>query len=266
MPLGFRQDHIPDQDLILYVDAELSLWRRVGLRKHLDACPQCRARYSEMRAAMTGLSAAILAEDTVDGSAGAERRLRARISEIPPQRALPLQLARITAVLAIALSLVGAALALRTRRAETAGLSMPNRLLTPGASSPVTREMVCSASEDDQSAAITASLAITVFNYYGIRNPESRAYEVDYLITPALGGAKDVRNLWPQPYTRGVWNSRVKDALEDRLRELVCAGGIELEQAQRDIANDWIAAYKKYFQTEAPLPEHRAFVKDRAWE
>ena len=82
----------------------------------------------------------------------------------------------------------------------------------------------------------------------------------------ALGGSLDANNLWPQPYSAGVWNARVKDALEDRLRALVCEGKLDLATAQRDLAHDWIAAYKKYFRTGAPLVDHIAFVKDRPWE
>jgi hypothetical protein len=44
----------------------------------------------------------------------------------------------------------------------------------------------------------------------------------------------------------------VKDALEDRLRDMVCRGQLDLAEAQRDISTDWIAAYKKYFQTNVP--------------
>jgi hypothetical protein len=46
----------------------------------------------------------------------------------------------------------------------------------------------------------------------------------------------------------------VKDALEDRLHSMVCEGKLDLRTAQRDIATDWIAAYKKYFHTDRPLP------------
>jgi hypothetical protein len=46
----------------------------------------------------------------------------------------------------------------------------------------------------------------------------------------------------------------VKDALEERLHEMVCAGQLDLSTAQRDIAADWIAAYKKYFRTDRPQP------------
>ena len=83
---------------------------------------------------------------------------------------------------------------------------------------------------------VSASVAREVFRRYGIRNPRPRSYEVDYLIPPALGGTGDPRNLWPQPYSAGVWNARVKDALEDRLRTLVCEGKLDLATAQRDLA------------------------------
>ena len=75
-----------------------------------------------------------------------------------------------------------------------------------------------------------------------------------------------MRNLWPQPYSEGTWNARVKDALEDRLRTMVCAGSLDLATAQRALADDWIGAYKQYFRTSEPLPDHLAFVKDRPWE
>jgi hypothetical protein len=48
----------------------------------------------------------------------------------------------------------------------------------------------------------------------------------------------------------------VKDALEDRLREMVCGGRLDLMEAQHEIAGNWIEAYKKYFHTDHPLPEH----------
>ena len=77
------------------------------------------------------------------------------------------------------------------------------------------------------------------------------AYELDYLITPALGGSGDIKNLWPQPYS-STWNARVKDQLEDHLHELVCQGQVQLTTAQTEIATDWISAYKRYFHTDKP--------------
>jgi hypothetical protein len=259
-------NHISDRDLILYIDAELSTLRRMAFERHLNRCRECRSRYTELQAAMKGLSAAILAEDWNAGQGEAEALLRARMAALPKSPAPHLYLARLTAAVAIGLSLIGAVLALRTRSGEHPGLTMPNRFLTPGAAVPVSREMVCAATEADESASVSPALAITVFNHYGIRNPQARAYEVDYLITPSLGGAREVRNLWPQPYASGIWNSRVKDALEDRLRRMVCEGQMELEEAQKELARNWIEAYKRHFQTEEPLAEHRSFAKDPAWE
>jgi len=39
----------------------------------------------------------------------------------------------------------------------------------------------------------------------------------------------------------------VKDKLENRLHAMVCRGEISLEDAQHEIATDWVAAYRKYF-------------------
>jgi hypothetical protein len=70
------------------------------------------------------------------------------------------------------------------------------------------------------------------------------------------GGVEDIHNLWPEPYTSPRWNAHVKDALEERLHEMVCGGELDLSTAQRDIATDWIAAYKKYSHTDRPLALH----------
>jgi hypothetical protein len=100
---------------------------------------------------------------------------------------------------------------------------------------------------------VPAVLQRKVFEEYGIAGADPRAYEVDYLVTPALGGSDDIRNLWPHSYSATVWNAQVKDALEDHLREMVCDGELDLATAQREIAVNWIEAYKKYFHTDRPL-------------
>ncbi len=105
-----------------------------------------------------------------------------------------------------------------------------------------------------------------VFRRHGIANPVAGAYELDYLIPPELGGARDDRNLWPQPYRAEPWNAHAKDALEDHLRRLVCEGKLDLRVAQEEIANDWTVAYRKYFATDQPLLSHAAFLKDAPWQ
>ena len=135
---------------------------------------------------------------------------------------------------------------------QTTVVSIPDSRLTPGATILAGRQAVCALS-NVKNKTVPVALQKQVFQEYGIAGSEPQAYEVDYLVTPALGGADDIRNLWPHSYRATVWNARVKDALEDRLRDMVCDGSLDLEQAQKDIAENWIAAYKKYFRTEQPL-------------
>jgi hypothetical protein len=144
--------------------------------------------------------------------------------------------------------------------------SIPDPKLTPGYILTISREDVCADGMAEAVRLVPESVALQVFASYGIDQPEPGAYELDYLITPALGGADHVRNFWPQPYRDNVWNAHIKDALEDHLYRLVCAGKLELATAQRDMARDWIAAYRKYFRTEDPLSQHASFLKDRPWE
>ena len=72
-----------------------------------------------------------------------------------------------------------------------------------------------------------------------------RCWEEDHLISLQLGGApRDPDNLWPEPWF-GDWNAKDKDSLESRLNAMVCSGQIGLRDAQKEIAADWVAAYKK---------------------
>jgi hypothetical protein len=160
---------------------------------------------------------------------------------------------------------VGSVIVLQFTTLSVGAASTPDAALTPGLARTTSKHDICSVDGADMPA-VTTSMALEVFKQYGIRRPKPRAYEVDYLITPALGGAHDVRNLWPQPYSVGTWNAHVKDALEDHLYHLVCQGTIDLPTAQRDIATNWITAYKKYFRSEQPLPIHVKFQKDPPWE
>lgn len=71
-------------------------------------------------------------------------------------------------------------------------------------------------------------------------------YEEDHLISLELGGnPTDPNNLWPEPWV-GSENAHMKDQIENKLHKMVCAGQITLAEAQKDIATDWLGAYKKY--------------------
>jgi hypothetical protein len=72
-------------------------------------------------------------------------------------------------------------------------------------------------------------------------------FEIDHLIPLGLGGADDDANLWPEP-RRSIeteWNAERKDDLEWRLRDLVCSGQLDVRTAQREIAEDWVEAFRR---------------------
>jgi hypothetical protein len=128
---------------------------------------------------------------------------------------------------------------------------IPRRDLTPGAVRFIDRADACLLS--DNVPGILDTLKRQVLKEYGISEARADAYEIDFLITPALGGSESLRNLWPEPYFHTNWNAHVKDALEDHFHTMVCSGKMDLPTAQREIAQNWIAAYQKYFHTKAPL-------------
>ncbi len=131
--------------------------------------------------------------------------------------------------------------------------AIPRMVLTPGATRAVTREEVCSEATAAMAPGVPETLKMRVFAEYGMSPATADEYEVDYLVTPELGGAQDIRNLWPQPYSATIWNAHVKDDLEGRLHSMVCSGQMDLATAQRELSSDWISAYKKYFHSEKPL-------------
>jgi hypothetical protein len=80
----------------------------------------------------------------------------------------------------------------------------------------------------------------------GLPRSKLRLFEEDYLIPLELGGApRDPRNVWLEPLT-GPWSAQDKDKLETRLNRLVCTGWVPLEEAQHEIAADWVGAFIKY--------------------
>jgi hypothetical protein len=125
--------------------------------------------------------------------------------------------------------------------------------LTPGFVRPISLSEVCTKSYSDDADQVPVSVRQEVFQRYRLQLPQSADYALDYLVSPQLGGTADIRNLWPEPEGQTVWDMRAKDALEDRLHELVCQGRVDLGTAQRDLASNWIAAYQKYFHTSSPV-------------
>lgn len=258
-----EESHLSDEQLLLSIDGELSPRDAERAESHLLSCWSCRSRKQQLETAIGEFVQAH--RNSVDAqlpcSDGPRALLTAQLGQLESNRPNSRFAELIWPALAVACSLALLAYVVvyaRTERnpSRLIAVNVPNPMLTPGATVLVTQSEVCMESSA-KNKTVPVALQRRVFDEYGIAQATPAAYEVDYLITPALGGADDIHNLWPQAYSATIWNAQVKDALEDHLRDLVCAGQLDLTTAQREIATNWIEAYKKYFHTDRPLTRYR---------
>jgi Putative zinc-finger len=268
-----RENHLSDEELLMMVDGELPGSRAKQVEEHLADCWDCRTRKQNLERAISNLVEARHAEfdSQVKASVGARALLKANMAQIAAEPAIEqpasvhvFRSSRVRRAVLVAFAaaavvafVIGGVARIRIQNSEVyaEGPLEPRPTLTPGAVRAVGAAEVCRASEDEnkQVLVIPASVKEEVFREYGMSAARPQYFEVDFLITPELGGSNDIRNLWPEPYRAPVWNAHVKDQLEDFLREKVCKGEMDLSTAQHDIAADWILAYKKYFHTDRPL-------------
>jgi hypothetical protein len=158
--------------------------------------------------------------------------------------------------------------------APTLGDTLPKRDITPGAAltkvpaesvkclselmgeplspdDPVTLTMICTQGYARCIRNVPTSTKEAVYRAYGLSGSRAgycnteQGCEIDHLISLEIGGANDQKNLWPQPYQGEEFNAHVKDRLENFYHAEVCAGRISLKDAQKDISEDWISAYKR---------------------
>jgi hypothetical protein len=268
--MQIRDPHPSDQELVLAADGELSKRRETRLRTHLAVCRECRVRTEELEGA-TDEFVRIRRESLDPLLPSASRRralLGAQLGKLAsadrlssrfwsPGHEWPRTFVRlmfgvcmmvlVTVIVRQYRSLWRSPEIFRT----SVPISVPSPTITPGVARVANKQELCGTNLE-KNREVPEALRHRVFQRYGIPRADTKAYEVDYLITPALGGSDDIRNLWPQSYSATVWNAQVKDALEDRLRELVCSGDLNLATAQHEISTDWIAAYKKYFRSATP--------------
>jgi hypothetical protein len=260
-----QESHLSDQELLMAVDGELSERAAGRVQSHLAACWACRARKQEMETAIgefMRFQRAVF-DHQLPPSDGPRALLKAQMTQLGSTQADPWErwfrfFSRRLSWMAVAGALVlGGTTYVGFRTwwpqdsARLVAVTTPNPALTPGATVLADKREVCSETRA-KNKDVPVALRNRVFDEYGIRSADPRAYEVDYLITPALGGADDIHNLWPESNRASLWNAEVKDSLEDHLRDLVCDGKLDLATAQREIAGNWIEAYKKYFHTDRP--------------
>lgn len=266
--------HPSDQQLLLLADGELSARQADQIRAHLQACWNCRSRMADLEGTIADFmqfyrQTLDVQVPPIDGPRAQLKARLAKLAQSAQQNQRPSLLSALTVrgiayVCALTvLVVIGARMLLhhaaeRQNAATAAAWMLPNPSLTPGATTTTTIGNICSMSDDEVVAPVSSGLRQQVFKEYGIAGAPTANYEVDYLITPGLGGSGDIRNLWPQPRYNTVWNSFVKDQLEEYLHHAVCGGRVSLPVAQHEIASNWISAYKKYFHTGRPLSSDSA--------
>lgn len=256
--------HLSDERLLLLADGELKPRHADGAKRHLITCNSCRARFERIEASAAEFRHAYQHDRDAHGASAAplRRALKAQLADIReqgrPQPSWVVASALLVAAL-LGVEFVSNRSGPSARPDEPRPGVRPIAYLTPGATRPVAAADLC-AMRRPAPRVIPVRVRQAVVRDYRMELVSPHEYELDYLITPELGGSDDRRNLWPERYSSELWNARVKDELEQLLPRLVCSGTVPLAAAQRDMATDWIAAYKKYFHTDRPLHAYSPFA------
>jgi len=266
-----KNPHPGDHLLLMALDLQLSNRRHARVAAHVAGCTACQARVEHLRSTVLESDRLYRLVDGSNSSTPADRmrleralhqagdawdrswraRVRYRgIATTTINRALTASAAVVALVW-----LAGMSLSLRRSASEPGPRqALPVAALTPGAVSTLTATELCAGTRTSRT--VTDQVRRDVLARYGMEHAPSDRYELDALVTLELGGTVEPANLWPQPYASTLWNAHVKDALERLLAQEVCEGRVQLSQAQREIATDWVAAYKRRFHTETPIPDH----------
>jgi hypothetical protein len=132
----------------------------------------------------------------------------------------------------------------------------PDTSKTPGVTRAVTTKAVCVPGSSKAVRNVPTSEKNAVYKEYGIVKRAPGSYEIDHDISLELGGSNEIGNLWPEIYDINVGGfnegAHTKDALENKLHSLMCAGTLTMVQAQNAIRGDWRKAYLKYVSPAFP--------------
>jgi hypothetical protein len=136
---------------------------------------------------------------------------------------------------------------------------LPDAAKTPGlARTGLSQAKICATKWGRDERHVTAAVKTQVFALYGysgyqdarcVSDAHGKTCEIDHLISREVGGADDIKNLWPQAYGSTPWNAHLKDKLENHLNKEMCAGRITLQEARDSLLDDWRVAYRKYYGT-----------------
>ncbi len=122
--------------------------------------------------------------------------------------------------------------------------ALPDKACTPGAIIPsATKDQICIPGYAKSVRNVTAEEKNQVYAEYGVTSHQPGEYEIDHLIGLELGGSNDIANLWPEgAEPRPGFHE--KDQVENYLHEQVCIGAMTLQEAQLEIASNWLTVYQ----------------------
>ncbi len=125
---------------------------------------------------------------------------------------------------------------------------LPDPGCTPGTRyALVTRRDVCTPGYSARVRNVRDATRAAVYAAYGIHSVfDGRNGELDHLVSLELGGTNARANLFPEAATPFP-GAREKDRLENELHSRVCAGRLRLRTAQKRIARDWVAEYRRIY-------------------
>jgi hypothetical protein len=138
---------------------------------------------------------------------------------------------------------------------DIAAVAVPNPTLSPGAIRTTDAHEICAKNfRTKPFRKTTPEMKKHVCTEYHVTDcPHEGKEELDHIVPLELGGLDSEANLWVQMAPEYHW----KDALENRLRQLVCMQptvelqNADLAQAQHEIMTNWPKAYLDYI---GPLP------------
>lgn len=122
---------------------------------------------------------------------------------------------------------------------DESAYAAPDTRLTPGVSdSSATLKNLCTPGYTASIRFVSDKTKTLVFKRYGIPRDGAK-YEVDHLISLALGGKNDIENLWPENWPE----ARQKDVVETWLHRKMCAGLYSIAKAQ-SLMRRWPSVYR----------------------
>ena len=134
---------------------------------------------------------------------------------------------------------------------NTHSMSFPDKTKTPGKFDNGTKvQFACLAHytegkdyKGDNVRKVTQKIRNSDYDSYGVPKENRKLYTIDHYIPLGILGTNDPENLWPQPRDE----AKQKDAIENKLRKMVCSGQMSLRDAQNQLLNNpWLDVYNKF--------------------